>query len=417
MTTIVDHSTNLKNGNEDMDSILDTTNLNISTLVYMLETNIKINPDNLQSIFTEINPIQYNDPIPGIIKISVRGNSKGLCKKLVFRRNNQETSQVKNFRNQISFYVRIIDNLKIQMDRDTIDFDNNIFHKDVKDLYTQNAPIYKYKKGQTAFQFRQIQVILTNTKPKIGDTIKIFTSVMRKAQSNQLTYIDYTITEDDIINNQINIDFDKGIYAHSLYIDTTFDFVIKLDFAVEINMFMFTSGKIKIAGCTRESQIQKSVDILNKGISFYRKEVCNLFGIDNKISIMTKLPVMINSDFASNFNIKRYELDSLVRDKYDLISSFEPCTHPAVIIKYYHNKINPTHTGKCLCKQLFGNTYMCAGRGNGNGSGECKTVTILVFQSGKVILTGAREISQVSNAYQFISNILIDNKTHLLKDT
>ena len=47
---------------------------------------------------------------------------------------------------------------------------------------------------------------------------------------------------------------------------------------------------------------------------------------------------MINSDFASNYEIKRYELDSLIRDKYKILSSFEPPRrHPAVIIKYYHN--------------------------------------------------------------------------------
>ena len=35
---------------------------------------------------------------------------------------------------------------------------------------------------------------------------------------------------------------------------------------------------------------------------------------------------MINSDFASNYEIKRYELDSLIRDKYKILSSFEPYT-------------------------------------------------------------------------------------------
>ena len=86
-----------------------TTNLNISTLVYMLETNIQIDPDKLEDIFSNIEPIDYNNPIEGIIRISVRGQSKGLCKKQVFRRSYQQSSQVKNFRNQVSFYVRIID--------------------------------------------------------------------------------------------------------------------------------------------------------------------------------------------------------------------------------------------------------------------------------------------------------------------
>ena len=40
-----------------------TTNLNISTLVYMLETNIQIDPDKLEDIFSNIEPIDYNNPI------------------------------------------------------------------------------------------------------------------------------------------------------------------------------------------------------------------------------------------------------------------------------------------------------------------------------------------------------------------
>ena len=34
-------------------------NLNISTLVYMLNTNIKIDPNNLENIFDYIEPIPY----------------------------------------------------------------------------------------------------------------------------------------------------------------------------------------------------------------------------------------------------------------------------------------------------------------------------------------------------------------------
>ena len=77
-------------------------NLNVSTLVYMLATNIKIDPNNLEEIFNYINPIEYKNCIEGMIKISVRGKNKGLCKKLVFRRSQTPSSQVKNFRNQIN---------------------------------------------------------------------------------------------------------------------------------------------------------------------------------------------------------------------------------------------------------------------------------------------------------------------------
>ena len=42
-------------------------NINISTLVYMLETNIKIDPNKLDELYEKIEPISYDNPINGII--------------------------------------------------------------------------------------------------------------------------------------------------------------------------------------------------------------------------------------------------------------------------------------------------------------------------------------------------------------
>ena len=108
--------------------------LNISTLVYMLQTNIKIDPNKLGELYDNINPIEYSDAIDGIIKISVRGNSKGLCKKLVFRRSHTSTSQVKNFRNQISFYIRIIDKIPIYIKKVKPTFNEGIFPKEITNI-------------------------------------------------------------------------------------------------------------------------------------------------------------------------------------------------------------------------------------------------------------------------------------------
>ena len=36
----------------------------------------------------------------------------------------------------------------------------------------------------------------------------------------------------------------------------------------------------------------------------------------------------------------------------------------------------------------------------------CRKITISIFQSGKIIITGARAIKQVDECYQFIINLL-----------
>lgn len=383
----------------------------------MLETNIKINPDKLDTIFQSLEIVDYTSPIEGIIRLGVRGKTKGLCKKVMFRRSASKVNAVKNFRNQVSIYVRIIDFIKIKLNQSKYDISNGFFPKILKDIELDSKYVYEFKKGQTAFQFKQIKIEFEKNKINIGKKIRLFTSVLRKSQEKQLVFIDYDLEEDDIEKGYKFFEFPKGCYAHTLYIEKReLDIQVYINFMVEINMFLFTSGKIKIAGCTRIDQIDTSISVL---ITYLEKNLCEnklleLFGvIKDDFTIFNKKEVMINSDFTSSYPIKRFELNELIHNKFNLLSSFEPCTHPAVIIKYYHNLAYSEINGKCRCQSLY-DVRHCNGRGNGNGVGQCKSVTILVFQSGKIILTGGRNMKQVESGYEFIKDIL-NNHELLLK--
>ena len=48
-------------------------------------------------------------------------------------------------------------------------------------------------------------------------------------------------------------------------------------------------------------------------------------------------------------------------------------------------------------------------------SWHCKKITISAFQSGSVIITGARNIDQIKTAYKFINKIFKDNYDLLKK--
>ena len=51
----------------------------------------------------------------------------------------------------------------------------------------------------------------------------------------------------------------------------------------------------------------------------------------------------------------------------------------------------------------------CEGKGTGHGNGQCKKITIAAFQSGSIIITGAREINHIISAKKFIIGVLKDN--------
>ena len=142
------------------------------------------------------------------------------------------------------------------------------------------------------------------------------------------------------------------------------------------------------------------------------EEITKIAEIDQKICGEKKIDtiisdfsiVLINSDFFGGFKIKRDKLYDILFNK-GIFVSYEPDIYPGVNAKYYFNKLtdDTPSAGICRCSSS------CDGKGDGSGDGKCKKVTIATFQSGNVIITGARNNTQTMNAYNFINNIFKDN--------
>jgi hypothetical protein len=127
---------------------------------------------------------------------------------------------------------------------------------------------------------------------------------------------------------------------------------------------------------------------------------------------------MINSDFTAPFRIRRKDLHNmLIAPPYNNISSFQPGTYPGVKIHYFWNPAapaGPAAHGRCECMQ-HGAENMCIGKGAGKGIGDCKKVTVAVFESGKVLVSGATNIDQVNAAYKFICDVIMMHVDRLQK--
>lgn len=390
----------------------------ISTRTYILKTNLKIASDKLESVFENLDPISYEMQVDGVIKVSVRGKSKGMCKKERFKRVKKtkpedEPSCLKSFRNQVSFYVRFLDNIEIPLLNRKVEYDEKgFFAKKIKEGRNRPEYAYIYKRGQTAFQFKKINVSLVGEFQE-GHDIHLFTSVIKKSQEGQLKNITHKITKEEIDNKVVSFLFPEGSYAQALYIDTGgIEVAANMEVVMEVNMFLFTSGQIKVAGVIKDSHVDKSMAVLVNHIKsqLTEEQTYDIFGCgSNDLTVHEVNPTMINSDFTGEYAINRYKLDNLVREKYKIISSWESGSHPATKIKYF---INDAYEGcgRCCCPSRYGNRIYCNGRGNGCGSGQCKTVTILVFRKGKVILTGGRTTSQVDSAFEFITDVFKKEK-------
>ena len=165
-----------------------------------------------------------------------------------------------------------------------------------------------------------------------------------------------------------------------------------------MNVKLFNNGKIQITGL-------KEIDqgpILIQALIEYLQDLSIL---DYDTFLMNHKLVLINSDFDIGYEINREVLHKEIIDM-GIYSSYEPCIYPGVNIKYFINNNNTC--GICECETI------CNGKGNGCGDGNCKKVTIAVFKSGKVIITGGQNQEQITESYRFITNF-IENKKDYLK--
>jgi hypothetical protein len=129
---------------------------------------------------------------------------------------------------------------------------------------------------------------------------------------------------------------------------------------------------------------------------------------------------MINTDFkiynnelcSERFSIKRKELHNiLIGQKYNNKSSFQPGIYQGVKLEYFWNTTNIEKNGICAC------TNNCFGKNTGDGNGNCKKVTVAVFESGSILITGGVTFQQVDDAYNYICNVIKENLVSIHKQT
>ena len=170
--------------------------------------------------------------------------------------------------------------------------------------------------------------------------------------------------------------------------------ILQITPGVKINIKIFNNGAASITGI-------KDILLAQKAVNKLRESLNEITDSDLTYQLKNFNIVLINSDYHIGYEIKRDELHKILINKYKLCSSYEPCIYPGVNSKFFWNKDNKngTYLGKCECSKS------CNGKGVGVGNGKCKKITISTFQSGSVIITGARNMDQINDSYRFINNI------------
>ena len=174
----------------------------------------------------------------------------------------------------------------------------------------------------------------------------------------------------------------------------------------EVNLKLFANGGVQLTGIVSEEFARRTLEwtiaqlVTLPGNTFATPPYISKFAIQ-----------LINSDFKVGTMFNRDKLHELLTRKYGLLSMLESTIYQGVNTKYYYNKQNKDESrpGLCLCESF------CKGQGNGDGEGQCKRVTMSFFQTGNIIITGARDMDQINEAYVFVNKFLDKHATEIVR--
>lgn len=169
-----------------------------------------------------------------------------------------------------------------------------------------------------------------------------------------------------------------------------------------INVKIFNNGKIQMTGLKNKIQGKNTINIVINELNKINNIDSPIY--KNELKIENYEIVLINSDFDIKYKINREKLHRDLINK-NMYSSYEPIMYPGVNMKYYYNTAF-NNKGVCNCNNI------CNGKGSGFGDGECKKITIAIFNSGKIIITGGKTQEQILESYNFIYNILKNKKDY-----
>lgn len=244
---------------------------------------------------------------------------------------------------------------------------------------------------------------------KINSNIDLILLAEKLELNKNIIYIEHGTNAKGVNPKQISVKKmnKKKVFYNQITI------IIQPEIGFKNNVKLFNNGSISMTGLKNLNHGKQSVNLILDNIREIQKDKSkDTLILDNlDCKIVDYNIVLINSDFYIGYEIRRTELHKLLINNYNIFSSFEPCIYPGVNSKFYWNEdyLDKEYCGRCYC------TEDCSGKGVGKGNGKCKTITIAAFQSGSIIITGARNIDQINIAYNFINSIFNRHKDKLKK--
>ena len=153
----------------------------------------------------------------------------------------------------------------------------------------------------------------------------------------------------------------------------------------EVHVKIFNTGKLEIPGIQYDELLTVT---LNQLISILKPLTNENLDYD-KNHIQT---VLINSNFSCGFFIDRFKLYQILKYKYNLHASYDPCSYPGIQCKFCYNEDNDCHDGIMKRESEFKSKWL--------------KISFMIFRTGSVLIVGNGNRYILTIIYNFLKKIL-----------
>ena len=268
---------------------------------------------------------------------------------------------------------------------------------DINTLFWK-LPIIPYHEQKEGIVKKQIKLTsfsseaLESIKQKVKDEHMITTHVISSVKDSTFKHvqkINVGLCKKDVQTNSFK---EKGAFYNCIALILRIKENGKYK---EIHMKLFNTGKTETPGIQNDCTLYHSLHLLQTILNPFINKLLYF----NKNEIHT---VLINSNFNCGYFIHRDILYNILREKYNIISLYDPCSYPGIQCKFYYNSKHKNQNGICMC-----NTR-CNKKGKGNGEGECIEISFMIFRTGSVLIVGNCNIEVLNIIYLYLTRIFID---------
>lgn len=180
---------------------------------------------------------------------------------------------------------------------------------------------------------------------------------------------------------------------------------LSIDTSLRLHIKVFRTGRIQVTGLREPSEEAARRVIRSVWRHLAQRSVASDLAADVRITL-------VFATFKLGFELDRTVLFRLLKRDWSPLCSFEPAAHPAVRLQFFHGI--RAIDGICRCPTRHCRLALTAAQRRDR---PCHKVTLMVFRTGSVVVTGARSAEQVVAATTFIGRWITERRAVLLKQS